>query len=448
MQRSTRFQFARSHVRRLSALSAAILCSAFAVGCGDDDDVAGSNKAATNASTDPAPAAGSKEPPPVPLEDRLYDGRLLSEWRPLIKNIAPESERSSEYVPGLIAIVRDEDVPWVTRRHAIMTLGRMGENAGDGIALLIELLDTPPPSATLPDGEGAPDSTAEPERVAAWAARAIALIGPPARDATPKLIGMLMNPNRTVAERSLALNALASIGPAHPRVMPALVSSLKYGGREAVAIRALAADALARQGPVAATATPALIRATRDRNEGVRLKVVAALGAIGRPAAPAIPRLVEILALDSSEAVRDAAADAMGELGPDAVPELEYLLKDEDDAGVRYRAADALGAIGPPAEEAAEALDLALDDPDARVRMSSAEALWKITAEPTGVVSLLVDELTRPDRRVRVRAVKLLEDMGPKAKSAVAPLEKLLEHDRPYVRSAAKKALEKIRSTQ
>src|SRR5262249_25579170 len=76
--------------------------------------------------------------------------------------------------------------------------------------------------------------------------------------------------------------------------------------------RVQAADALGEIGPGAAAAVPALVEALADRDVGVQLAVINALGRIGKAA---VPRLTEALG-SAQETVRENAADALSRIGP------------------------------------------------------------------------------------------------------------------------------------
>ena len=104
----------------------------------------------------------------------------------------------------------------------------------------------------------------------------------------------------------------------------------------------------------------------------------ARLKSLGREAAGAAPKLVELLQ-DRDEAVRAAAAEALTAAGPlddDATIQLAEGLSSEDDV-VRARAAEALGTIAAPAEHAAPPLVEALRDGNDVVRARRSRPLGK-----------------------------------------------------------------------
>ncbi len=306
-----------------------------------------------------------------PSSGKLYDGRTLDEWRQAINEIRPESPASKAFVPGLLEILKDKEAPWFTRRQVANTLGRFGKNAPEGVPVLIEILDEPNSDEHTP-------------RI--WAAKALALYGPLARDAAPRLVAILKDSQLPFEERAVTLEALGQIGGAHPRAIPAVVETLARSSAshsedvedDANSLRELAAECIGTIGKDAAIAVPVLMRSINDPSESMRRKTVAALGRIGPAAQLAIPTLLESLAFDESPAVRDAAETALANIGSPAVPALSHLLGDQD-AELRQRAARGLGQMKTLAVPAAIPLRKLLKDERSEVRLAAAKALWQIT---------------------------------------------------------------------
>ncbi|MEX0701117.1 MAG: HEAT repeat domain-containing protein [Planctomycetales bacterium] len=373
-------------------------------------------------------------------EARRYAGRTLDEWRGTMKDLAPADPASAVHVPGLIALVRDPEIPAVTRRQAALTLGRIGPRAADAVPLLIELLSGD--SGTNHD----PDLA-----TATWAAKALALFGPEARAAAPVLVRLHRDGWRTIGERATAIEALGRIGAAHPAVLPALIETLsappsgadRDALRTAAEFRGLAAEALGSIGPPASAAVPALVRAASDEDETVRRRVIAALGAMRDSAAPAIATLVDALAFDESPAVRDAAAAALGGIGAPAVPTLAHLLADRDQE-IRLRSAAALADMGALAEPAVPALETALADEVPAVRLRTAQALWKVARKGDRTVPVAVGLLANRDRQLRIAASRLLVEIAPHDARVADSLRELAESDESHIRRAAQETLEKI----
>jgi HEAT repeat protein len=158
----------------------------------------------------------------------------------------------------------------------------------------------------------------------------------------------------------------------------------------------------------AAPAVPRLIQLLDARDDGARV-AADTLGAVGKDATAAIPKLIEQLGegelprISTELPVTDVgvhAAFALGKMGPDAVPLLIPCLADERSA-VRSNAACALSIIGPDAKSAVTSLVGQLQDRDWLVRQCAAEALGKIPSEPQQAIPGLIGSLK--DRNFNVR---------------------------------------------
>lgn len=369
--------------------------------------------------------------------DSRYDGLTLDEWRRRIPNLDFNSSEIAGAVPGLLAIVRDREAPWFSRRQAATTLGRIGEPARAAIPALIELLDEP---AAVPE-----------EAARIWSLKALALFGPLAEEATPRLIEILRDDCATDHARLGALEALGRIGPSRAEVLPAIIATLEGGAPRnevrgwspELERRIAAAEILELFGGHAAPAVPALIRATRHESPLLRRAAANTLGLVGPAAEPAASELVDLVLFDEHEEVRDLAARALARIGGAAGQALARLLADPE-TEVRERAANALVQLGSVDPETLEALQRACGDPSGTVRVASLDALWRLTQDPALVLDRAVDELSSEEREVRVRAVLVLEAMGRAARPAAPHLRTLADDDRPHVRQAARRALRSV----
>jgi len=115
-----------------------------------------------------------------------------------------EAEKPAQAVPQTVASAPIVYRPWGVKETAVDALGRIGEVA---VAPLIQALSDSDPRART------------------QAARALARIGPPAKDAVPVLIERLDDPDEDV--RQAAARALGQIGPAAAPAVPALVSLIE-----------------------------------------------------------------------------------------------------------------------------------------------------------------------------------------------------------------------------
>lgn len=369
--------------------------------------------------------------------ERRYDGLSLEEWRRRIPDLDFASPEIASAIPGLLAIVRDREAPWFSRRQAAVTLGRIGEPARAAIPVLVELLDEP---------AGVPEEAAR-----IWSLKALALFGPLAEESTPRLIEILRDDCATDHARLGALEALGRIGPSRAEVLPAIIATLEgrdpqrdeRGWSPELERRVAAAEILELFGGHAAPAVPALIRATRHESPLLRRAAANTLGLVGPAAEPAASELVDLVLFDEHEEVRDLAARALARIGDGGEQALVRLLADPE-AAVRERAAGALRHLTFAAPETITALQRARDDPSGMMRVASLDALWRLTTDPAFVLDRAVDELSNGDREVRVRAVLLLEAMGRAARPATARLRALAEDGPPHVQQAARRALRSV----
>jgi len=186
--------------------------------------------------------------------------------------------------------------------------------------------------------------------------------------------------------------------------------------------------ALGIYGPHRKEVLPALIRSlANDKDEDVRLQIVAALGQLSPKAElrDALPVLADAVKDDKSAAVRAASATLLGNLGENARPALMVLiaaLKDAEPA-VRAAAAETIGKIG---EEAAKigpsALLPLLKDPEVSVRYAATFAFGRLGPDAALMIPDLIQVLeTEKNDDVRREAARSLVLMGGSASRFVLP---------------------------
>ncbi len=204
-------------------------------------------------------------------------------------------------------------------------------------------------------------------------------------------------------------------------------------------------------------------------DSAIRLQAIRYLGDLGAAGRPAVPALVRVLTEDKEPALRSRAGRALAQIGSAAVPPLIGLLKHEE-VFVRRKVAEALARIGPDARAAQPALVAALKDPSSSVRALAAGALGEIGAdvpatahalaamltegEPVrGPVSAAFVRLGRPavpalcdalqDKQANARyhSARVLGLLGPEAAAAVPSLIDALRDKEPRVRRMAIVAL-------
>jgi HEAT repeat protein len=287
-----------------------------------------------------------------------------------------------------------------------------------------------------------------------WALKAVALLGPPARELTPRIAEILKAADTSPLDRLLCLEALARIGPAHGQSLGAVVAVLESGragassaGPDAAAanleLRTAAAGVLSLFGKSASPAIPALLRAARSEHEPLRRAATTTLGSAGD--ATLIEPLADILLFDDSPAVQDAAAVSLSQLGPQTADIFEQLLTDADPT-TRARAADGLRRLGPTARASLPAVVKVLTDEAPEVQITAAEAVWSISGEVPQPLDTAARLLSEPTREVRMRAHRLLVDMGRTTHdpALIGRLQTLSESRDPRVRQAAFLALREL----
>ena len=193
-------------------------------------------------------------------------------------------------------------------------------------------------------------------------------------------------------------------------------------------------------------AVPALVRVIEDRKmPGLRAECAYALGSFGPKAEAAVPALMQLLR-QSAAADRLSAAGALVSIRG-STPEVKAVLMEglkDKNLGDRARAMGTLGRMGPEAKEAVPMLVEALKDVD--LRYQALEALRLIDPGAKLPVPILVDILERDqDTLTRERAAEALSRIGPAAEDAAPSLVRAMEDPSPGVRSAARKALGRMK---
>jgi len=347
-------------------------------------------------------------------------------------------------VPYLIKGLQSSDAE--VRKVSARALATIGPDAKDASEALAKALTT-----ETEDG------------IASEMAAAIGKVGPPPAECIPALLATLTKRGDfTAVHYSDVMVAIGS--PAVPALVAAMESPEKH-----VQYRAI--ETLGRIGPGAKGAIDALVKRMRDDSSYFDLVVDKALAGIGEVA---IPALMDA-ARTSGGYVRGRAAHAMGQMGPDAVRHLMLALKN-DNSELRAVGAEALGQIEPPPRVVVPALIGLMEDPSDDVRYIACESLARIgdgralgvmvkaakdqnscmrcgAAEALGVFTPATDEaiktliglLRDKDDVVCHTAIIALGKIGPKANGAIPELHRLSEtEDDPDTREMAKDALKRI----
>jgi HEAT repeat protein len=197
-------------------------------------------------------------------------------------------------------------------------------------------------------------------------------------------------------------------------------------------VRLNAAAAVTRVDPADPRAIPLIVAGLADPSASTRRTAAQCVARLGPPAKSALTPLLQIvIAPDSDENVRAAAVDAIGRLKADALPAAGELIKLLDDPTLRLTAAESLGRIGPGASSALPKLAAALNDADATWQWTAARAMVLIGGEGARpAVPFLAKRLEKAPRgRELYQLTWLLGLMGPLAKDTIPALQDAQRRD-------------------
>jgi HEAT repeat protein len=341
-------------------------------------------------------------------------GRLGAEVRTLTRTTS--DRRAESVVPALLKCLRDSQAN--VRVAAGDALLKVGHQSDDVVAQLgLEVLD---PLARLFRQSGS--NARNP------AALSLRGLGPRAAPALPSLMLVLYDGDSSV------LDAIAAMGPAAKRAIPALERMLdrttETGDRRRIAFALLQAGGDG----------PGIVRARLERQDtDLTLGLLFAVEEAG-PAAKVFRPEVLRLTQDPHYGVRSTAIDclrSMGATGEDVCEALIRALRDEE-WSVQYAACEALGKMGSGAKRAVPAMLDLLVHHHPRRRLTVVEALGRIGSDDKDAFAALVETLTDPDGWVRKTAVDGLRGAG---RQAVPVLRRACNDSDDCVRLAAACAL-------
>ena len=359
-------------------------------------------------------------------EETLIAGKTLHEWQTTISKIDLQAPESRRYVPGLMALMDDPQVPWITRRQAALTLGRLGPLARDAIPAVMAHLN----EVHLEDPETSPQR---------WALSALALFGREAPEAAPRLARMLADEKNSIVTRLGCLEALSQIGPASQVAIPALWQELERHLSQAAEpadhdLAVGAAEALGMVGPDAAVAVPVLIRAAQASSNDLRREAIRAMGRIGPAAQDAQSYLCDAMVFEESPLLRDVAMTALQQTGPTAWPLVEPLLS-TDEVEARERAVTVVATWKSQAELIIPKIKPLVDDENPHVRLAVARSLYALSRRHEMIWSMMIELLDDPDRHIRRGASRLMQEISTSSEITEVELQQLLSDPRPKVRS-------------
>ncbi|MCU0723960.1 MAG: HEAT repeat domain-containing protein [Planctomycetes bacterium] len=423
-------------------------------------------------------ASGAPGPEAVPALLELLDGKMAGNsledevLRALVE-IGPSASPALMKVPRRNPRLRKGRGTGRDERIAVEALMRIRPPAPGTIAFLFRRLggspwERPPQdpatliagrfgAAAVPELVEILDSGIGSDRLAA---SCLAEIGAPA---VPVLLSMAASdppPGRGL------LRALLAVGP-----RPAWVPHFERGLADPdAAVRLDCETALIAVGK---PAVPALRRVLEGSSEDARPHALTALALLGEDVAPAVeamllgwPEPTRLLLLsrthrlgtdaaklapvmgrlleDPSEAVAKAAWEALAGLGPAAVPALADALRVPS---LRLRAAAELGRIGKDPRTAVPALAGLLADGDPGVRRAALEALGEFFEEAAPAVPWILPLLADAnDPELRIEAARVLGRIGEQGFAAAPALEALAREGDFRTSAAAACALESVRS--
>jgi HEAT repeat protein len=303
------------------------------------------------------------------------------------------------------------------------------------------------------------------------AAYALAMIGPPAKNAADELARAMQDedPGLT-SQAAYALGKLGSAGgPAALKVLQtgeaksSVLAARALAGMKApvkgAAAPLLAAlkkestpqnqtafiDALGSQGPSAAEAVPYLVELAQN-GKTPPVHVVRALGGIGSGAKEAVPYLTEILKKKEPGPITLHAVQALGQIGvrsADISTALLDLMK--EDSQPRMVLLESLSKAGGVTKETLPALSQGMRDKDQTVRLYSAQLVGSVDPNDLSVVSVLVESLQNKDPKVRKLAAEVLLTVQPRDEAVLQALQEVARDADPAVRKAAESALAKFK---
>jgi HEAT repeat protein len=271
-------------------------------------------------------------------------------------------------------------------------------------------------------------------RTRSAAAKALALMGPPARAAVPAL-ARIMGKDEYLVRFSAAI-ALAHIGG------PGIPVLAGYLTNNDVNVRYAAVSGLGESAPEAAAVAPELLKMVADPNDGVR---VAAVGSFLKLGTNILPFLTHTMVNGNIPERRNAVRTFARMPVPwrQAVPPLLGMLQDPDPA-CRVQAMQRLSAFPALDTNMITAFIAGLADPEAEVRLAAIRGLGQARARGAPAVLNLAAFLNDPSPAVRQEAARALGAIGAPAEFALPELARLVGDKEAVVGTAAKEAMGKI----
>jgi HEAT repeat protein len=237
------------------------------------------------------------------LSAMMKRGQVREGVAATLGRIGPDARAA---VPALIEAAKGKD------RAAIEALGQIGPDAAAAVPVLTELLKDSrlqfyaAPALARIGGAGATALVAAlRDKDARYAAREA--LGRGGRGVVAALAAGIGDADPEI--RTAVLQILSEIGPLAAGAAPALLKSVEAGDDASRQV-------LEALGQMGAAAIPALNDGLTNPSAKVRMVAVQGLMRLGSAGKPALPALRRIVRGDSDEAVKNAAADALRAIGP------------------------------------------------------------------------------------------------------------------------------------
>jgi HEAT repeat protein len=320
-------------------------------------------------------AIGAEAPLPVEkLVSQLETGEVPVR-RDASYHLLKLGPKAKDALPALIKALDDQDKQvW---SNSVAAIAAIGPDAKEAIPALIEDLDA---------RKGRGQRGFDKNQALFRSAYALTRIG---SEAIPPLIQALNGEEPSL--RAGAAKALAGMGPAAKESIPALVSNLKHWDND---VQRETVDALALIGPEAKAPVIQSLSAKEARERSAAVMVFANMGRSAQDVAPA---MLEQLGKETDAVVRVSLLTALPKVGADPktlVPLLIEALKDPNDT-IRHAAVNGLLSFPVARKQIVESLTVLLWDANKEMSQRAAYVLGRFGVAAATAVPALLDNISK-----------------------------------------------------